>query len=80
MDPAGAAFTNRADAVFLINGLPVAVVETKSAEKKDGLAEGVSQIRRYHAETPEMLISPQLFEVTQLIKVLLRCHLVTQQD
>lgn len=64
----GAAFTNRADAVFLINGLPVALVETKSAEKRDGLAEGVSQIRRYHAETPEMLVSPQLFEVTQLIK------------
>lgn len=63
-----AAFTNRADAVFLINGLPVALVETKSAEKRDGLAEGVSQIRRYHAETPEMLICPQLFEVTQLIK------------
>ena len=35
----GAAFTNRADAVFLINGLPVALVETKSAEKRDGLAE-----------------------------------------
>jgi type I restriction enzyme R subunit len=63
-----AAFTNRADAVFLINGLSVALVETKSAEKRDGLAEGVSQIRRYHAETPEMLICPQLFEVTQLIK------------
>ena len=29
-----AAFTNRADAVFLINGLPVALVETKSAEKR----------------------------------------------
>ena len=64
----GAAFTNRADAVFLINGLPVALVETKSAEKRDGLAEGVSQIRRYHTETPEMLVSPQIFEVTELIK------------
>ena len=63
----GAAFANRADAVFLINGVPVAIVETKSAEKPDGLAEGIDQIRRYHRETPEMLVAPQLFEVTQLI-------------
>lgn len=64
----GTAFANRADAVFLINGVPVAIVETKSAEKPDGLAEGIDQIRRYHRETPEMLVAPQLFEVTQLIK------------
>ena len=30
--PLGAAFTNRADAVFLINSLLVAVVESKSAK------------------------------------------------
>jgi type I restriction enzyme R subunit len=33
--PLGAAFTNRADAVFLTNGLPMAVVESKSSEKID---------------------------------------------
>ena len=44
----GVVHRNRADVVFLINGLPVAVVETKSANKRDGLAEGVEQIRRYH--------------------------------
>jgi len=64
----GAAFANRADVVFLINGIPVAVAETKSAHKPDGLADGMAQIRRYHQETPEMLVAPQLFEVTQLIK------------
>ena len=64
----GAAFTNRADAVFLINGIPVALVETKNAEKREGLADGMTQIRRYHVETPEMLIAPQVFEVTELIK------------
>ena len=53
--------------VFLINGMPVALAETKDAGKKDGLAEGVDQIRRYHRETPEMLVAPQLFEVTQLL-------------
>lgn len=64
----GAAYANRADAVFLINGIPVALVETKSAEKREGLADGMTQIRRYHIETPEMLIAPQVFEVTELIK------------
>lgn len=57
---------NRADVVFLINGIPVAVAETKAANKTDGLAEGVDQIRRYHRETPEMFIAAQTFEVTAL--------------
>ncbi len=58
---------NRADVVFLINGIPVAIVETKSADKRDGLALGVEQIRRYHDETPEMFTTAQLFGVTQLL-------------
>ena len=62
----GAVHRNRADVVFLINGIPVAVVETKSANKQDGLAEGVEQIRRYHHETPEMFTTAQLFGVTQM--------------
>ncbi|MDE0041754.1 MAG: type I restriction endonuclease, partial [Candidatus Poribacteria bacterium] len=61
------AHRNRADVVFLVNGIPVAVVETKSAHKRDGLAEGVDQIRRYHRETPEMFTTAQLFGVTQLL-------------
>ena len=62
----GVVHRNRADVVFLINGIPVAVVETKSANKRDGLAEGVEQIRRYHRETPEMFTVAQLFGVTQM--------------
>ena len=58
--------SNRADVVFLINGIPVAVVETKSANRRDGLAEGVEQIRRYHRETPEMFTTAQLFGVTHM--------------
>lgn len=61
-----AAHRNRADVVFLINGIPVAVVEAKNAGKPDGLALGVEQIRRYHNETPEMFTTAQLFGVTQL--------------
>lgn len=34
------AFANRADSIFLINGIPVAIAEAKSAEKRDGLAQG----------------------------------------
>ena len=62
----GAVHRNRADVVFLINGIPVAVVETKSANRRDRLAEGVQQIRRYHDETPEMFTTAQLFGVTHL--------------
>lgn len=61
-----AARRNRADVVFLINGIPVAVVEAKNANKSDGLELGVQQIRRYHDETPEMFTTAQLFGVTQL--------------
>lgn len=58
---------NRADVVFLINGIPVAIVEAKNAGKPDGLALGVEQIRCYHSETPEMFTTAQLFGVTQLL-------------
>ncbi|MFN9647057.1 MAG: HsdR family type I site-specific deoxyribonuclease, partial [Pseudanabaena sp.] len=60
------AFANRADVVFLINGIPVTVAETKKAGKPDGLAEGVDQLLRYHRETPEIFTAAQIFEVTQL--------------
>jgi type I restriction enzyme R subunit len=59
--------TNRADILFLINGIPVAIVETKSAGKTEGIEEGLVQIKRYHHETPEMLTSPQVFDITHLI-------------
>ncbi len=63
----GVVYPNRADVVFLINGVPVAIAETKSAGKLDGLAEGVEQIRRYHRETPEMFTATQVFEVTEML-------------
>lgn len=60
-------YKNRADVVFLINGIPVAVVETKSAKKPDGIDIAFTQIRRYHRETPEMMTAPQVFDLTHLI-------------
>jgi len=58
---------NRADIIFLINGIPIAIAETKAAKRPDGLAEGVDQIRRYHRESPELFVPTQVFEVTQML-------------
>src|SRR5665648_922649 len=55
-------FTNRGDVVFLINGIPVIIAETKNANKREGIEEGMAQIRRYHSETLEMMASHQIFD------------------
>lgn len=47
----GTRFPNRADVVFLINGIPVAVAETKGEGVAEGLAKGIDQIRRYHTNS-----------------------------
>lgn len=61
-------FGNRADVMFLINGIPVAIVEAKHAKKADAIDRGLKQIREYHAETPEMLAAPQVFDLTRLVE------------
>ena len=66
----GVVHTNRADVVLLINGIPVTVVETKPADRRDGLEDGVGQIFRYHKETPEMFTTAQLFAVTDMLNLL----------
>ncbi len=58
---------NRADAVFLVNGLPAAVVEHKNPTDADALERGVAQLRRYEQETPELMGAAQLFNVTHLL-------------
>jgi len=60
-------FTNRGDVIFLINGIPVIIAETKNANKREGIEEGIAQIRRYHSETPEMMALNQIFDVTHLL-------------
>ncbi len=60
-------YGNRADVVFLVNGIPVLVIECKNATKDEAIALGVDQIRRYHAETPELMTPPQLFTATEAI-------------
>src|SRR5437870_3021132 len=55
---------NRADVMFLINGVPVALVDHKGAKK--GLEEALVQIRRYHRETPEKRKAQQVYDITHL--------------
>lgn len=57
----------RLDAAFFINGIPVLLVETKSATKLEGIAEALDQVRRYHREGPELLALIQLFNLTHLV-------------
>lgn len=57
----------REDVVFLINGIPVLVIECKNASKNEAIALGVDQIRRYHLETPEVLVPEMLFTATEAI-------------
>ena len=49
-------YGTREDVVFLINGIPVLVIECKNANKDEAIALGVDQIRRYHRETPELFV------------------------
>jgi len=60
-------YGNREDVVFLINGIPLVVIECKNATKDEAIAIGIDQIRRYHNETPEMLIPQQIFSVTEAL-------------
>ncbi len=58
----------RADVVFFVNGIPVILVETKAATRMEGIAEAFDQVRRYHAEAPDLLVQTQLFALTHLVQ------------
>lgn len=58
---------NREDIVFLINGIPVVVIECKNTAMDEAVALGIDQIRRYHNETPEFFIPEQIYAVTEAI-------------
>jgi len=57
----------RADVVFLVNGIPVIVLEAKAATRLEGIAEAFDQIRRYHEDAPELMAQAQLFALTHLV-------------
>ena len=58
---------NRADVMFVVNGVPVAIVEHKNPTDADAIERGVTQLRRYEVETPELMGAAQLFNVTHLL-------------
>lgn len=58
---------NRADVLFLVNGLPVCIVEHKNPKDGAAIERAVTQLRRYELETPELIGAPQLFNVTHLL-------------
>ncbi len=60
-------FGTREDVVFLINGIPVLVKECKNASKDEAIALAVDQLRRYHAETPEVMVPEMIFAATEAI-------------
>ena len=53
--------------MFVINGLPVCIVEHKNPKDGGAIDRGVTQLRRYEKETPELIGTPQLFNVTHLL-------------
>lgn len=59
---------NRADVMFVVNGIPAAIVEHKNPKESNAIERGASQLRRYEQETPELLAAPQLFNVTHLLE------------
>ena len=59
--------SNRADVMFLVNGVPVAIVENKNPKDSNAIERGVGQLRRHERETPELLGAAQLFNVTHLL-------------
>lgn len=58
---------NRADLVFLANGLAVTIVEHKNPTSGDALTRGITQLRRYERETPDLLAQTQLYNVTHML-------------
>lgn len=58
----------RTDIQFFINGIPVLVVETKSAKLRDGISQALDDIRYYHQHGPELMALPQVFSITHLLK------------
>ena len=59
--------TNRPDVVFFINGIPIFVLEAKAPHRLNGLDEGLTQIKRYHEETPELMKIPQVYQISNII-------------
>lgn len=54
-------YSNRQDIVFLINGIPVIDLECKNLTALEGVDKALDQIRRYHRESPELMVLEQAY-------------------
>ncbi len=57
----------RPDIVFFINGFPILFIETKGANKIDGISVALDQIKGYHTKCPELLAILQVYALTHII-------------
>ena len=67
VEPPARSKGNRADVMFVVNGIPVAIVEHKNPTDRNALKKAVTQLRRYERETPELIAQTQLHNETHLI-------------
>ena len=58
----------RIDIAYFVNGIPILLVETKAAHKRDALSAALKQVRRYHDQGAPMLALMQLFAITHLVR------------
>lgn len=56
----------RCDVVFLVNGVPLLIVETKSAKTEDGIGQALNQVERYHEDQPRLMALAQVYTLTNL--------------
>ena len=56
--------TNQPDVIFLINGIPFAIVENKKPGVRDSMEKAIEQLKRYAKQTPEIMSHPQVFNIT----------------
>lgn len=57
----------RPDIVFFINGFPILFIETKGADKIDGINLALNQIKGYHTKCPELLAILQAYALNHII-------------
>lgn len=57
------------DLVLFVNGLPLAIIETRSAQDAHAMADGIAQLRSFANDTHEQLRggAPQLFRTNQFM-------------
>ena len=60
--------TNRPDVIFLINGLPIAIVENKKPGIKNSMEQAIQQLKRLEQETPEIMTQTQVFNITDALQ------------